>query len=534
MTIYMTKFQNNRSVSLALTAIVVCLAAVGASLVFASPACAQVSNVAMAELYNSIMDACEGWLVKAGEIALQLLAVTAVIGFAIGIKDLVVSGQTTMDGIVALLVRYAFIVGLLVWLLNAPQRLALIPMSIKKIGSTISGQDISFSGLIDLFSDVTNPLVEFTNGLGWMDVGLIICMTFLIFLINCLFFMIASTVLVVEIEAVFILIGGLFTASFFVIGYFRDTFLSYIKALAAVGVKMLMLCLCLGIMRNIMAGWPALISAQLDNAESVFSFLMPMACALLGFYMILKAVPQFASSIMTGGVSGMDGGIVKAAAAAGYGLGMTIFNTSRVGAHGVTGAAGAVTQAAQAYSYTSQAAKDTGASSGEARRAGAWEAFKAVMTGPHPGASRSGGEQIYSDYQRGQQFADVRSGGDSNSLGSPPAASSAGAVAASNPAGTGNISDSSKNTTSTTNTTGTSDGRISSAGPYSAPSSQSSAFSPAVNAGRVAEMNAQSQRDRQSGQNAASAKEASEIYGSADSWATYESDKNKGERDNGQ
>ncbi|MDR1649888.1 MAG: hypothetical protein LBR71_06465, partial [Synergistaceae bacterium] len=160
------------------------------------PAHAQIANVAMAELYVSIMNACEGWLQKAGTIALQLLAVTAVIGFAIGIKDLALAGNVSMDGIVALLVRYAFIVGLLTWLLSAPQRLALITLSIKKIGATISGQDISFSGLMDLFSEVTNPLVEFTNGLGWMDVGLIICMTFVIFLINCLFFMIASTVLV--------------------------------------------------------------------------------------------------------------------------------------------------------------------------------------------------------------------------------------------------------------------------------------------------------------------------------------------------
>jgi hypothetical protein len=543
MTIIMTKFRNN---SLALTAAAVGLAVVLASLAFASPADAQISNVAMAELYTSIMDACEGWLTKAGEIALQLLAVTAVIGFAIGIKDLVVSGQTTMDGIVALLVRYAFIVGLLVWLLNAPQRLALIPASIKKIGSTISGQDISFSGLIDLFSEVVNPLVDFTNGLGWMDIGLIICMTFLIFLINCLFFMIASTVLVVEIEAVFILIGGLFTASFFVIGYFRDSFLSYIKALAAVGVKMLMLCLCLGTMRNIMSGWPAMIASQIDNAESVFTFLMPMACALLGFYMIIKAVPQFASSIMTGGVSGMDGGMVKAAAAAGYGLGMSVFNTSRMAAHGVMGAASTVSQAAQALSYTSQAARDTGSSPGEARRAGAWEAFKTVMTGPQPGGSRAAGDRMYSDDQRAAQYAGARNGGNANALGSPATVSIAGAVIASNLAGTGTgeTSDSSNlqnnsNDTDTqhaSNTTDSQTGRtssVSSAGTYSTPSSQSSVFAPVVNEGRVAEMNRQSQASH-----AADAKEAAGLYGSSgtDSWGSYASDrkKDKGERDNGQ
>jgi type IV secretory pathway TrbL component len=461
----------------------------------------------MGDLYISVMNACEGWLVKAGDIALKLLAVTAVIGFAIGMKDLVLSGNLTMDGIVALLVRYAFIVGLLVWLLNAPQKLAMIPASIKKIGTTISGQDISYGGLIDLFSEVVNPIVEFTNGLGWTDIGLIICMTFIIFLINCLFFMISSTVLVVEIEAVFILIGGLFTASFFVIGYFRDSFLSYIKALAAVGVKMLMLCLCLGIMRNIMSTWPGMIAAQLDNAESIFTFLMPMSCALLGFYMLVKSVPQFASSIMSGGASSLDGGMIHAAAAAGYGLGMSVIKSSRSTARGIMGAGSTVTQAAQTYKYTSQAARDTGSTPGEARMAGAKEAFKTIMTGPQPGGSYGAGDRMYQDHQRAAQFADARNGG-SNSLGSPPASDS----------GAGSHSDSAP-----VNSSGES-GRTTSAGTYVSPSSQSLGFAPSVNAGRAAEMNRENRAD---------AREAMGSYGSSetDSWGSYASDRktNEGE-----
>jgi hypothetical protein len=125
-----------------------------------------------------------------------------------------------------------------------------------------------------------------------------------------------------------------------------------------------------------------MIASQLGNAESIFTFLMPMACALLGFYMLLKAVPQFASSIMTGSSSGMDGGAVKAAAAAGYALGMTVVNSSRTMARGVIGASNTVSQAAQAFMYTSQAARDTGSTHSESRKAGALEAFKTVMKGP--------------------------------------------------------------------------------------------------------------------------------------------------------
>jgi type IV secretory pathway TrbL component len=458
----------------------------------------------------TIMNACEGWLQKAGTIALQLLAVTAVIGFAIGVKDLALAGHITLDGIVALLVRYAFIVGLLTWLLTAPQRLALITLSIKKIGATISGQDISFSGLMDLFSEVTNPLVEFTNGLGWTDIGLIICMKFVIFLINCLFFMIASTVLVVEIEAVFILIGGLFTAPFFAIGYFRDMFLGYIKALAAVGVKMLMLCLCLGAVRNIMSTWPGMIASQIENAESVFTFLMPMSCALIGFYMLVKAVPQFASSVMTGSVSGMDGGMVRAAAAAGYGLGMTVLNTSRTAAQKMIGGASLVSQAAQTYQYTSQAAKDTGSTQGEARKAGVVEALKTITMGSQSGGPRAAGERIYADHQRGTQFADVRnSTSDRNTLGVPPASQSQQSAESSQ-----------KAEAAATTAAASASNAAHGAGPYQTPSTDS-IFGPAANPTSAA-----------AGGNvtiagSSEAKAANDAYGSSseNSWGSYASDR---------
>ena len=186
---------------------------------------------------------------------------------------------------------------------------------------------------------------------------------------------------------------------------------------------MLMLSLCLGIMRNIMTSWPAMILAQLENAESVFSFLVPMSCALLGFYTILKAVPQFASSVLTGSVSGLYGVMIKAAAAAGYGLGATVWQMSRAGAQSVIGGASVVSQAMQTYQHTAQASRDTGSTPSEAKTAGAKEAIATVMTGTQPGGPRAAGERIYSDYQRGQQFADVRNAGTVNTMYSPNSSS---------------------------------------------------------------------------------------------------------------
>jgi hypothetical protein len=249
-----------------------------------------------------------------------------------------------------------------------------------------------------------------------------------------------------------------------------------------------------------------MIASQIENAESVFTFLMPMSCALIGFYMLVKAVPQFASSVMTGSVSGMDGGMVRAAAAAGYGLGMTVLNTSRTAAQKMIGGASLVSQAAQTYMYTSQASRDTGSTQGEARKAGAVEALKTIAMGSQPGGPRAAGERIYADHQRGQQFADVRnSGTDRNTLGVPPASQS---------------QQSAESSQKTAAAASAASNAAHGAGPYQTPSTDS-IFGPAANPNRAA-----------AGGNvtiagSSEAKAANDAYGSSseNSWGSYASDR---------
>jgi hypothetical protein len=356
-------------------------------------------------------------------------------------------------------------------------RLGLIVSSLRKIGGTISGQDVTFSGLFSLFDDVVMPLVSYANGLNFWEVGTYICLVFVIFIINCLCFMIATTLLVVEIEAIFILIGGMITASFFVIGYFRDLFLGYIKALAAVGMKLLMLSLCLGIMRNIIQTWPAMAQSNILSGESVFAFLTPMTCALIGFYMIVKAVPQFAASVMTGSASGTDGGAVRTAAMAGYGLGATVVSMSRTGAQKLIGGTSTVSQASQAYQQTSQAMSNAGATRSEARSGGALEAFKVAATGAPSvsaaHASRANAEQIRSNAQYGGQNnlsspASVNNTNVSSQVASGSQSSTNGASAAANTT----VAYSNSNTTAQSATSKeamSSKEAVSSAGAYAAP-----------------------------------------------------------------
>ena len=104
---------------------------------------------------------------------------------------------------------------------------------------------------------------------------------------------------------------------------------------------------------------------------------------------------------------------------AGYALGSTVISTSRMMAQKMIGGASVVSQAAQTYQYTSQAARDTGSTAGQAKAAGAKEAVSTFMTGSKAGGPRAAGERIYTDHQRASQFADVRSGSGANTMSAP-------------------------------------------------------------------------------------------------------------------
>ena len=245
-----------------------------------------------------------------------------------------------------------------------------IPKSLKQLGQLIGGEYVGLASLLTLFARVTSPIVEFAAGLGWMDVGLIVIYRFLVFVINCLCFMIMTTVLCIKIELVFISIGGLFTLGFFVLGFFRDYFMGYLRVLVHVGVKLLLLSLLMGLIGKIVATWPAQIAAYIQEPNGVFVFVVPLCSALVAFYMIVKSVPNYAVAITTGSASANNN--FMAAVAAGAGLGMTVWNTSL--------------------------------------RA-AWEAFRTLAAG---GDGEKGTRRIYEEHRLAREFGRAGDGGGSD------------------------------------------------------------------------------------------------------------------------
>ena len=268
------------------------------------------------------------------------------------------------------------------WLLSTPNNLLIIPNSLERLGGFISGETLSFGTLTASFNRLINPILTYYQTLSWFtSPGLSITCCILVFFIYCLSTLFTVTVLLIKLETVFIVIGGAFTAAFFVIGQFRDIFMGYIKALAMNGLKLLLLSLCLGLMIRLMDGWGAELQAAVARDGGIYDTAIPMTFGLMAFYIILKSVPQYAVAILTGHASA-DGSLARAAVMAGIATAGTVWNVSRGISNTAINTASTVNNAAQAYKIGRDTAISGGSSIGAARAMGAWEATKTVMTSP--------------------------------------------------------------------------------------------------------------------------------------------------------
>lgn len=327
--------------------------------------------------------ALEKWLPLISKYALSLLYVTSIIALAIGYKDILLSGGAQLEGTIALFVRLAFLTGMMAWLLNNPLLFTYIPKSLDQLGGYIAtgkAGELSYTKISGAFAGILDPIFKYYETLRWYNsAAIIIVCIVLIFFINCLAVLFLSALILVRIETMFILIGGMFTASFFVLGYFRDIFMGYIKALAMNGVKLLLLSLCVGFLADFIEGWNVS-SWDIDHPIIIYNTIIPMAFTLMTFYIIVKSVPQYAVAILTGHASA-DGSIAKAAAMAAIGTAANVWNMSSQSIKNTGSAVHNAYQAVKSFGETKDAYRADGAGSLVSNTMGAMSFLKTATFG---------------------------------------------------------------------------------------------------------------------------------------------------------
>ena len=376
-----------------------------------APALAAIGVDSVNVIYKQITENATTWKTKIAEYVLYLLYSMTLIAFLMGLKDLALSGSgLQMEGIVALIVKIALMTGFMAWILKNPDYLLEIPESLTAIGVYIGGTKPTVDGVTQVFLRIIDPLSAYYYSIDWLTKpGPALVSIVLIFLVYCFMSLFAVTVMLVQIETIFILIAGMITAAFFVIGYFRDLFMGYIKALAMNGLKLFILALLLGLITTMMGGWGTTLSNSMGlketskmveiggyyyvettdlKSQALYDTAIPMVFGIMAFYIILKSVPQYAVAILTGHATA-DGSLAKAAYSAGVASVATVWNVAHGGANMLSDAArstGAiVSNAANAYKNTSQNVLANKGSETEAKSIGAISAIGAALNTPLSG-----------------------------------------------------------------------------------------------------------------------------------------------------
>jgi hypothetical protein len=273
--------------------------------------CFAIENAAMSTM-GSIMSelnlaTIQTWLGRAAQVALAMTSSLAVIGFVLSIKDLIIAGSITIESVLGLAIRYILLIGVAMWILQTnPYLIYDIPKSFARLGTIITGQSADISSLMDVQNSLLEPIIAVQAGLSWTQMGLSLALYLVRAALCILFFMMGATLLVAQVEVIFVAVAGMFTVSFIFIPFFKDVFLGFLKGIATAGLKCTLIAFLLQIVVHIVSGWPALIAGSADG-EGLLVITLPMIAAETIMYMLLKAIPSIANQIMSGQPSMMNG-----------------------------------------------------------------------------------------------------------------------------------------------------------------------------------------------------------------------------------
>jgi len=289
-------------------------------------------------------------------------------------------------------------IGLVVWMLQTdPLLIYKMATSISKLGYVITKQSADFQTIIETQRVLVEPIQEAMEQLSWMHMGTHFLLGLLMSAMSILFYLMGATLLVCQMEMVFVMVAGLFTISLIFIPYFKDVFVGYIKGLATAALKCALVSFVLQIIISITQGWPNIIRTASITGEGMVSVCLPMVAAEAVMFMLLKAIPNMASLIMSGQATSLGGGAFNAPIFAAAGAAMSAAKMAykapgkaREIAAKTTGVArkigGRVKDTAASFSDARKSARSNGASQKGAAMTGAKEAMK-TFTGINGGRS---------------------------------------------------------------------------------------------------------------------------------------------------
>lgn len=319
--------------------------------------------------------------------ARSLFKALATISIGISLSGLLLSGESNLGSVAAILVKWIAYYSFFMWVLGGEVFFIphVITASFEAAAKEIAGSQVRPGDILIQGIQIYAKLIKAADILGWGEYivaglsGIVIILVFGI---------LAATLAVALVEMYLVICGGCILLGFAGIDYTRDIAVSYLKYAVSVGVKILVIALIAAVAQEMSANWAEkLVTIGEGEFFSVLGYLIGGSVTLL---LSAQMIPGIAQGMISG-ASVSSGGALKAAAAAamapatmaasgGKSAAKAVSGGQSV-ARGVSNTAGVMKSAAAGGAGTLRGAIASGMKAGMQARAGGASRIKAIAKG---------------------------------------------------------------------------------------------------------------------------------------------------------
>ena len=261
---------------------------------------------------EEMRDIVSGYTPKLLRYARNLFVSLATISLAIGMIQMILSGESNLGSVAAHLTRWIVYVGFFMWVMGGQAFFIphLVVESFVEAATEISGSQIMPGDVLEYGISIFGSLMATAHAMGWKEVivaglsGIVLILVFAV---------LAAIIACTLIEMYIVVCGGSILLGFAGVEFTRDIAISYLKYSVSVGVKLLTIMIIAAVARDMCGKWAASLGAIGDGEFfAVVGYLLGGSVTLtLSAFMI----PNIAQGIISG-TSLATGGMLRNVTAA--------------------------------------------------------------------------------------------------------------------------------------------------------------------------------------------------------------------------
>jgi len=242
----------------------------------------------------------------------------ATVSLAVGLIQMMLSGESTLGSVMAHLTRWILYVGFFMLIMREDGVFFIpniISASFLALSEDVAQGSLSPGGLLTSGIQIFTTLTHFAGTLGWTQTARALMIVICAIVILVVFAMLTATLAATLIEMYIVIAGGAILLGFAGISYTKDIALNYLKYAVSVGVKLVVIAIIARLAAEMATGWASeLRMTTWTQFFGTMGFLLGGSVTLL---ISAQMVPGLAQSIVSGSSVSSGGALGTAAGVAG-------------------------------------------------------------------------------------------------------------------------------------------------------------------------------------------------------------------------